>query len=132
MKRKTTRCRVCGEKTKIIGRLSKAKCEHCSEKLLGHHTMTCFIRCENCFSLKEMKAFGWKKTPCPSCGNILKHPATKSKGGRHDRGIENDAQISFVLPASDKQKIIELQKSFGTSIGAVARFITKIGLDEPQ
>jgi hypothetical protein len=79
-----------------------------------------------------MKTFGWKATKCDSCGHLINHPAMKSKGGRHDRGVENESQLSLVLPSNCYEKIKKLASQMGTTKGAITRSLIKIGLDETQ
>jgi ribosomal protein S27AE len=130
MKKEDTRCRNCGKRTAIIGPLSQAKCLHCGQEILAHHKLMIHINCNKCGYIYKRHNFGWTETKCDNCGNPAKHPATVSKGGRPDRGIKNDAQLSFVLPLNDYKEIMKLAKFYGSTKGAVARHLIKVGLDK--
>ena len=129
---KETRCRACGKRTIVFGPLSSAKCTHCGAEILQRHAIKTNVICDNCGVLNSFPNFGWLTKKCKSCGGEIYHPATKSKGGKPDRGKENDAQISFVLPKENYDAIVKLANFYRSSKGAVARHLIKIGLDRAQ
>lgn len=127
-----TRCRHCGKMTKIIGRISEAQCEHCGNQILGHDKLMCHVHCKKCGTINTRPAYGWQETNCSSCNARIKHPSKRSKGGRKDRGKQNGGQVSFVLPDEDKKLLQDLAKEYKTTLGGIARFVTKVGLDRPN
>tara|TARA_R100000353_G_scaffold66132_1_gene51401 strand:+ start:233 stop:355 length:123 start_codon:yes stop_codon:yes gene_type:complete len=40
--------------------------------------------------------------------------------------------VSFVLPDEDKKLLQDLAKEYKTTLGGIARFVTKVGLDRPN
>ena len=129
---KETRCRACGKRTVVFGPLSKAKCTHCGKEILQRHQIKCNVICNTCGFLNSFDSLGWTHEKCKSCNSEIKHPATKHKGGKPDRGVQNDAQISFVLPKENYDEIVKLAKFYKSTKGAVARHLVKIALDRVQ